>query len=469
MNNVQITIFTVLILILTGCGGGTSDKKGTDKESSNPSIKYIEDDTSLQAEKLNTNGLFEKAKNISVKNYVDVYKQVIDLKIISKLPKPIAYQPQDLSENKENSRQDKFINNDYNCPRGGTASENINWMDRGNLRADTYMTGDNYDFTYDDCATNGVTYNGKRHFSVDSFSKFDFSRIGAGAPMGTFFLEYNNYSRETDKQKITLNGKLEYLASASYPALRDALPSELLKRYRVVGEFMVTLLDKESNNETILKYGDFGIIDSISYTQKLSSKLHKEDQYTYCRISNYILEISKNNESVEVPVYKSACGDVASRGTNNLLPPRITSYRAEDRYSYIRIGDSRILNFILADGSNRTIFQKNVLDASNVVQAPDATKDSNTPIYDLPPTDSFDIMKGINVIGFDACVPTNRLRKYLDEKNIPYTYISTDRYTAKDKKATEWLKTIAVPYVGINGNYYLHTSDYMLKIEGIIK
>jgi glutaredoxin len=423
----------------------------------------------LQAEKLKISGLFEKVKNISADNYVDVYEQVIDLKIISNLPKPIAYQPLEISNEKRTSQQNKLINNDYNCPRGGTASENIHWMDRGNLRADTYMVGDNYVFTYNDCATNGVTYNGKRRFSVDSFSKFDFSRIGAGAPMGKFFLEYNNYSRETDKLKITLNGKLEYVASANYPALRDALPSKLSKRYSVVSNFTVTLLDKESNNETVLKYGGIGVIEHLTYTQKVTKRLHKEDQYTYCRLSSYTLGITKNSESVEVPIQKTFCGDVASSGAVELLPPRIVRQSFGDTYASMRVGNSRIMAFILADGSTRTIFQENVIDPSNMIQAPDAKHDDKKPTTELPPTDTFDIMNGIHVIGFDACVPTTRARKYLDDRNISYTYISTDRLTQNDAKALEWLNFFAVPYVGINGNYYTHTSDYMLKIEGIIK
>ena len=312
-----------------------------------------------------------------------------------------------------------------------------------------------------------TTYTGSKTYHVNDFTEFDFSKVGAGDPMGTFTTIYNQYSMETSTQKVTMNGSFIYQGEASYPAISNAAPTSLFKEYSATAGSTVTYLNKETNVETILTYD--GILEGIDYTKKSLT----ENDYTYCKKADYDLTITESNSSTVIPHYSLFCGDVKPGTSNVLYPPRPSGPVGESyvKASVTDVNDSKIMTFILADGSTRYMYFDTVSSEFQHGQTPDVVIDSQEAIYTLPETDNdLDLMNGIVVFAYEGCPGYNAVFDYLHDNNIPYTYIDTQNTTTKNRAAFDWFNKGLVPWIGINGNYFLNpTLEIMFKLEGLVE
>ena len=486
--------YKLLILLVTmglfGCGGGGSSVDSTDSgtdssNDTNPSDnnssnndyitqQIINDPASIQAQSLNVDNIFSQSKNVNKETYVAFYERIKEIKVFGIPDLDTSFKLNEIaariapnSLNAQNKVAERRVDKTYDCLVSGSASEVIDLITRGTLNADTYMAGDDYTISYNNCNMGNTTYQGTKNYHVNEFSEFDFSIVGAGDPMGEFTTRYNQYSMETSTQKITINGSFTYKGEASYPAVSDASPTSLIKEYSATAGSTVTYLNKENNVETVLTYD--GILEKITFTKKSLTV----NNYTYCNKAEYDLTITENNESTEIPQSSLFCGDVKP-GTNELYPPRPSGPVGESytKASLVKVNDSRIITFILADGSSRYIYQDTIVSNYASGQAPDVIIDSQEAIYNLPETDNnVDLMNGVVVFAYEGCLGYSAVFDYLHDNNISYTYIDTQNTTTKNRAAFDWFNKGLVPWIGINGNYFLNSAgiDAMFKLEGIVE
>lgn len=441
-----------------------------------PFPKHLRDDpASKMASQLNATNILGQAKNVDEDNYVDFYKRIKDLKVFGLPDLGTSFGLAKRQTNKSFSQSslekymaekdlaEKRTAKTLNCPSGGTVSEVINLIPRGTLKADTLKTGDDYKITYHNCKIGNITYNGTRRYHVNDFSNFDFSKVGAGDPIGKVTTTYNQYSVETSTQKTTLNGSFVYTGEASYPALPNTAPTSLTKQFSAVAGSTISYVNKSDNTQTVLSYD--GVLDEIVYTKKLLT----DNEYTYCRKANFYLTIEENSESAEVPIYELFCGDVAPYTSLTLWPPRIMGNVYDDVGAAVQVNGHRIVVFVLADGSTRYIFDNNFTGYSSISN--EASTDSGQAIYNLPQTDSnLNLMEGVVVFAFEGCPGYDWLIGYLNDNNIEYTYIDVDNTSAANLAGWHWFGSRYVPYIGINGNYFLSTfTESRFKLEGLVE
>ncbi len=424
----------------------------------------FEDPTILGFISLNANGLYSEVNNINADNYANFYKRIKNLTTpnISDFITSFSYLKQTSGENIEKSATaKKRINKSYECSSEGSTFEMINLVDRG-FTADTFKAGDEHKFLYLSCNMGNAIYNGQKQYHVEDFSGFDFSKVGAGAPMGAFHTSYSDYSMETNTQKTTLTGSFVYRGSAIYPDSNKA-PASLNKSIETEGDSIVSFLNKENDTKIILTFN--GILEKIVYTKKLTT----ENEFTYCITKDYELTIEENNESTNIKVADEVCGDVASGFSNILLP----SKQGTPLASFVITTDSSgnpidlISAFILADGSQRYNFYQNF---TSWPVNPTATVDSIETLYELPQTDNgLNLMNGVVVFAYEGCPYFKELVEYLDSNNIIFTYIDIRNTTIANKKAFDWFDVSGVPFTGINGNFFLGYRPKMFIGMGLIQ
>jgi len=439
--------------------------------------KLVDDPATIMARKLNANNILQQANNVDTTNYVDFYKRIKDLKVFGipdlrssfKLGNSQTQQANKslIKSNQQafvtaNNAAQKRVNRTYDCPSGGSASEVINLIPRGTLEADTFKTGDDYQITYYNCKIGNTTYNGSKNYHVNDFSEFDFSKVGAGDPMGEFTTTYNNYSIETSAQKTTLDGSFVYTGSASYSAVPNTAPTSLTKQFSAVAGSTITYLNKASNTETVLSYD--GILEEIVYTKRLL----RDNDFTYCKKAQYRITLSEGNKTSEVPVYELFCGDVAPYSTLTLWPPRHIG-DVFDVGAAVEANGGRIVVFLLADGSKRYVYDSDFTGYSSISN--DASVDSGQAIYNLPVTDSnLNIMEGVVVFAFEGCPGYDWIFGFLNEHNIEFTYIDINNTSAANLAGYHWFEIGLVPYIGINGNFFLNSvAESRFKLEGLIE
>jgi hypothetical protein len=310
------------------------------------------------------------------------------------------------------------------CRSGGTVSKEVSLFPRGHFEADTYKTGDTTIYDYYGCNTGDATYNGKVEYSVGTSNSgvndihFD-STFGA-TPLGTFDSQFRHLSIETASQKVTLNGTIRYDAKSRRAPEPNSKLISLEKKYYTSGNFEITVYDKTTGDTTKLIYN--GTLEKLAYRE--SSGITDSDasvinlgilgNFTYRRTSSYTLNIESSGKMAVLGMYDNISGVIGADG--RMQAPRPVEYDYSNSAA-LYVSDHRILHMVLADGTSRYILDE------NTDWFPEANEIDGTRQDTLPPSD-VDLMQGVVVIGFDTCVPTNRIRQQFDELGIPYNYVN---------------------------------------------
>ena len=461
-----------LLSLLTACGGGESTNSNPEPNNNGSNNntyltqQTVEDPTTQMARNLNTDDILAQANNVNADNYVAFYKRITDLKAFGVPDLKASFRLNEranrsaLQLDTQQRASARRIDKTYNCLVSGSASEVVNLIPRDTLTADTFKTGDDYKIIYHNCNMGNTTYRGSKTHHVNDFSEFDFSKVGAGDPLGKFTTTYNNYSIETSTQKITLDGTFIYNGKATYPAVQNAAPTSLTKSFSAKAGSSITILNNETNSQTTLTYD--GILEETIFSKKLLT----ENEFTYCKKSHYKLNISENSQSTKIPIYSLFCGDVESGASDTLYPPRSLG-QLDQVGSTLNVNGRRIITFVLADGRTRYLYQAN--SSSNTsTQNPDSITESDHVIYNLPETDNVDLMKGVVVFAYDGCPGYNGVFNYLNDNNIPHTYVNIRNTTTANLAAFNWFGANFVPYVGVNGHFFGGPAiKTMLTLEGV--
>lgn len=466
-----LSIVSIILLFLAGCGSSGEKKPDTSNaprvENGIQDLSKIHND-SILVKVANTNfaNLIVESKALSSENYVALYKRIHALRF-SGLPDlnttfSLKGTAPKTSRNQKVIYQDDWkLQEEHNCKIGGTVYKDVSLIARGTLDANTYKTGDHTKYVYNKCDMGTFQYDGKVEYSVGNSNSgvkdiyFDYT-FGA-IPLGTFTSEFRNLSIETDTQKVILNGTIEYNAVATYTPEPNKKLKTLLIHYSTVGDFIVTVYDKTTGETTTFTYN--GTLFALHY-MKNNTQATSNNNYTdvknistdfhYYHYRDYRLHVKNNLDEVTISVTDNIRGIVGAGGK---LLPRGTYLTNDSSYNLISISEASIYHFILVDGTSRYILDKNTDAYPDDIRVDEAS----IPLQQLPKSD-VDLMKGVVVIGFDTCPFTTRVLKNLSELGIDYKYIDIEA-SKENNDVLTWLNGFAVPYVGINGFYYLHLFD----------
>jgi len=331
------------------------------------------------------------------------------------------------------------------CKDGGSVNKDISLFPRDHFDPSVYKTNDDTTYRYYHCDTGNKKYEGSVNYHVDDFTKFDYT-FGS-IPLGTFSSSFNYMSIETATQKVTLDGTIKYEASASYTPEPNAELKSLQVKYSTVSDFTVTVEDKSNGETTKLVYN--GVLEQIDYskndkaTNASAVNIGVIGNFVYHKSSNYTLRVEYKNDMATVGMNDNILGTTEENGELNAPHSAGLNYGMS---SILLTSTDIITSSNLADGTVRYILD---LDANTVA---DANIVEGTPVYTLP-TSEYDLMQGVVVIGFDSCPPTKKVRKALEELNIPYNYVDIDA-SQQNSDILKWFFVSGVPYVGVNGNYF---------------
>lgn len=463
-----IITLTTIIAFIVGCGGGGSTSKDTSvvpapqgeilKEISevhkDPVIQKVIDE--------NFQNLIDDAKLLSKDNYTKYYKRMNALRFVSIPDLNVTFdlknnEQNDTQANKSASSYQKVIyestwsrKDEYKCLNGGTVSKEVELYPRGDLEADTYKANDNTNYSYSQCDMGDVLYDGSVNYHVNDFTKFDFT-FGAIA-LGTFDSEFMTMSIETATQKVTLNGTIRYKAFAERTPEPDGELIKLEVTYATVGDYEVTVYDKNTGETTQLVYN--GVLDKTVFSDGASTSSGVTavetviPGYMYRKSTDYTLNIESDGRMVTLQMADNISGLTNTDGS--LQPPRPIGTDISN-LSVLRVSEHSIYHMILADGTSRYILD------SDTDFYPDANIQESEPQNTLPPSD-VDLMNGVVVIGFDTCVPTTLLRQNLDALGIEYSYVNIYA-TQQEYDTLSWFNVSSVPYVGINGSFFQSLYD----------
>ncbi len=464
---IQIFIISLVMSFIVGCGG-TSDSAQNpivEEEGELQELSSIYKDSIVnKVNNVNFKNLMEETNELSKENFVVYYKRMSNLRFVSIPDLNMTF---DLKKKEKNNKQEKNINkhtrviyeniwsrkDEYTCHSGGTVSKEVELFPRDHFEADTYKTGDDTSYDYNKCDMDGVTYDGKVEYSVGTSNSgvndihFDYT-FGA-TPLGTFDSVFRHLSIETETQKVILNGAIRYDAISQHTPEPNSALTRLTKKYVTVGDFVVTVYDKNTGETIKLIYN--GTLDKVTYSD--TNEIGNTDasvidlgiigKFTYRRTSDYTLRIERDEEMVTLKMNDNLSGTIDNDG--QMETPRSIGYDYSNSSS-MKTSEHTITSAYLADGTMRYVLDLN----SDIT--PDATKTESTLKLDLPLSD-VDLMGGTIVIGFDTCPPTNRVRAYLEELGVSYTYINIHESQEK-RYLLEWFNVTGVPYVGINGRYF---------------
>jgi len=465
---IKIFISMMAMTFIVGCGGGSGDSTPSQNTSEEPGelqkLSNIYKDSIIEKIQ-NTNfiNLMEDTNALSKDNYVAYYKRMNALRFVSIPDLNITFDLKkdgNITEAMHTDRYAKVIyksiwsrKDEYTCRDGGIVSKEVTLSPRDKFDADTYRTGDDTKYFYDRCDMGDVTYSGKVAYHV-GISNSGVNKIAINTnfgitPLGVFDSHFNAMSMETETQKITLNGTIRFDAKASMTPAPSSKLISLEKKYYTVGDFTVTVYDKTTGETIKLIYN--GTLDKVTYrdtngvgdTNASVINLGVIGKFTYRRTSDYLLRVERDGAMFTLKMFDNISGLTGTNG--DMEPPRPIGYDYSNASS-MSVSNHTIKNQLLADGTSRYI-----LDMYTDLQA-DANEIVGIPQHTLPLSD-VDLMKGVVIIGFDTCPPTNRLRKYFDELNIEYNYINM-KGTEKAYNVFKWFNIFGVPYVGINGNFF---------------
>ena len=446
-------VISLAMIFILGCGSsGNSDTISNNTQKNPAPSKIFNEPMVKMVQSFNVENVISVLQTLNKDNYKDIYKKAQSFNIASFRELNATFDLQEFTQtsSKEVEKNQKLIYEDkwrrhheYNCATSGTVSKNIKIIPRGSLRADTYIAGDNTDYVYSKCNQSREIYNGKVSYSVNSFTKFDY-RFGA-IPLGEFDSSFQNFSVETDTKKITYNGTIRFLGEARYTPEPNAVLTDLSIKYNTVGDFVITIEDKMTGENTKLTYD--GLLEYTQYTKNGNTKTATSrgatlNMFNYKKEANYFLHIKNGEESVTTKIYNNIPGVVNADGSISL---RASGYFYNNS-SYSDIGLDRISNTILPDGTSRYMFDHNTdtyTDASSI---------EGEVKYALPPSNDINLMDGVIVIGFDTCPATTALRNTLNDLNISHTYINTEESQA-NYEILDWFGVNYVPYLGVKGNY----------------
>ena len=473
--NIYILTLSILIGFIVGCGGGGSNTP-IDESTSNPTtelgsapLKHFDNPILSKVQTFDVNNIISDLKSLSQSNFVAAYKRVHTLQLsgFPDLNTTFDINTTLSKSSKTVNKSQKVIYNDHvslivenDCKNAGTVHKNVKITPRGRFEADTYKTGDDAVYRYNECDMGAVEYNGGVTYHVNDFTAFDYT-FGA-IPLGTFESRFNVLSTETDTQKITLNGTIRYTAEAEYdlqPNGKQGTLKRLEVRYDTVGDFVVTVYDKSTGETTKLIYS--GTLEKIVYTRGYGVSIGatavegSPSGFTYRKTTDYYLTIANGENTVTSRIYDNKSGVVLSGGGLEIRP---TGYDVSNA-SGMQTSLHSILQMTLANGTSRYIFD------NNADFFPDADVREGEPTHTLPPSD-VDLMGDIVVIGFDTCPPTTRLRASLEALGLPYTYVNIYA-TQKERAIFDWFNVSGVPYIGIKGSFFgggYHTDKRNLEI-----
>ncbi len=454
-----LSILVISSLLFIGCGsdGSTPSKNNgltSTQHNSIPNI-FFNDPIVNKVKEFNVATLPAKLNNISKDNYIEVYKRVqqIQLSGFPKLGDTFSLNARHTNSSKALQKNNKVVyenrwsrEDEYNCIESGSVTKEVRLIPRENFDADTYKVGDNTDFSYSNCDMRNVRYNGKVTYHVNDFKKFDYT-FGA-IPLGEFTSNFNHMSRETETQKITLDGTIKFNSSARYKPKPDGSLTWLEMKYSTVGDFTVTVYDKYTGETTKLTYN--GVLEKIDYNHEGSSSSsstsvnNNSSHFSYRKTSDYRLFIENGTKVATLRMVDNIPGMLNSDGS--VAVRAVGGDYIHLNMSELKVGWNQVYQIQLADGTTKYIFDK---DADLF---PEASEVEGTPKYTLP-LSNVGLMQGVVVIGFDACPYTVGLRKNLEELGIEYKYVNT-KASQEEHNILNWFGIYSVPYIGIDGAYF---------------